>query len=162
MEYITCYSAPVVHWSLLPASRPVSREILIERNIKRQTGSALYVFSLLEWSVLCTARGVHTEHSNSPQTRKGDPIRENKRTMYGMNAQLTRICISGKAIKECSSIPNPPRVVLLSLLLRLILLPGCLYLPLLRCPAYCMLLLRPVPGTWPICQQSTPPPLWFS
>jgi hypothetical protein len=48
VEYIPCYGAPAVHWSLLPATRLASRKILIEQNIKRQTGPALYVISLLD------------------------------------------------------------------------------------------------------------------
>jgi hypothetical protein len=47
MEYIPCYGAPAEHWGLLPAIRLASREILIEQNIKKQTGQALCVFSLL-------------------------------------------------------------------------------------------------------------------
>jgi hypothetical protein len=47
VEYITCYNALTVHWDLLPATRLASRKILIEQNIKRRTGPALYVFSLL-------------------------------------------------------------------------------------------------------------------
>jgi hypothetical protein len=47
VEYIPCYSARAVHWVLLPVSRLVSRKILNEQNIKRRTGQALCVFSLL-------------------------------------------------------------------------------------------------------------------
>ncbi len=47
VEYVPCYSAPGVRWSLLPATRLASRKMLIEQNIKRRTGPALYVFSLL-------------------------------------------------------------------------------------------------------------------
>jgi hypothetical protein len=42
VEYIPCYSAPALHWGLLPATRLASRIILIEQNIKR-TGPALCV-----------------------------------------------------------------------------------------------------------------------
>jgi hypothetical protein len=52
VEYIPCFVAPVVHWGLLPATRLASRKILTEHNIKRQTGPALYVFSLLGYSHL--------------------------------------------------------------------------------------------------------------
>ncbi len=47
VEYVPYYSAPGVRWSLLPATRLASRKILIEQNIKRRTGPAPYVFSLL-------------------------------------------------------------------------------------------------------------------
>jgi hypothetical protein len=47
MEYIPCYSVPAVHWGLLPATRLTSGKILIRQNIKRQTGPALCVLSLL-------------------------------------------------------------------------------------------------------------------
>jgi hypothetical protein len=47
MEYIPCYGAPAEHWGLLPATKLASRKILIEQNIKRRTGPALFVFSLL-------------------------------------------------------------------------------------------------------------------
>jgi hypothetical protein len=47
MEYIPCYDPPAEHWGLLPATRLASRKILIEQNIKRQTGPALCVFCLL-------------------------------------------------------------------------------------------------------------------
>jgi hypothetical protein len=43
VEYIPCYSAPALHWGLLPATRLASREILIEQNIKKQTGPSLCV-----------------------------------------------------------------------------------------------------------------------
>jgi hypothetical protein len=42
VEYIPCYSAPAVHWGLLPATGLASRKILIEQNIKRRTGPELY------------------------------------------------------------------------------------------------------------------------
>jgi hypothetical protein len=51
MEYIPSYCAPAVHWGLPPATRLVGRKILMEQNIKRRTGTALYIFSLL---------GIHT------------------------------------------------------------------------------------------------------
>jgi hypothetical protein len=47
VEFIPCYSATAVYWGLIPVTRLASRKILIEQNIKRQTGPALYVFSLL-------------------------------------------------------------------------------------------------------------------
>jgi hypothetical protein len=47
VEYITCHSAPALHWGLLPATRLASRKIAIEQNVKSRTGPALYVFSLL-------------------------------------------------------------------------------------------------------------------
>jgi hypothetical protein len=47
MEHIPWYYAPVVYRDLLPATRLACRKILIEENIKRRTGPALYVFSLL-------------------------------------------------------------------------------------------------------------------
>jgi hypothetical protein len=47
VEYIPCYSAPAVHRGLLHATRLASRKILLEQKIKRQTGPALYVGSLL-------------------------------------------------------------------------------------------------------------------
>jgi hypothetical protein len=43
LEYIPCYGGPAEHWGLLPATRLASREILIEQNIKKQTGPALCV-----------------------------------------------------------------------------------------------------------------------
>ncbi len=45
MEYIPCYSAPALYWSLLPAARLASRIILIEQNINR--ASTMY---LVSWS----------------------------------------------------------------------------------------------------------------
>jgi hypothetical protein len=47
VEYIPCYGALAEHWGLLPATRLASRKILIEQNIKKRTGPALCVFSLL-------------------------------------------------------------------------------------------------------------------
>ncbi len=47
MEYIPCNSAPAVHWGLLAVTRLGSRKILIKLNIKKRTGPALYIFSLL-------------------------------------------------------------------------------------------------------------------
>jgi hypothetical protein len=41
VEYIPCYSAPAVHWGLLPVTRLASRKMLIEQNIKKQTGRSL-------------------------------------------------------------------------------------------------------------------------
>jgi hypothetical protein len=41
LEYIPCYSAPELHWYLLPATRLASRKI--EQNIKKWTGPALCV-----------------------------------------------------------------------------------------------------------------------
>jgi chromosome condensin MukBEF MukE localization factor len=43
VEYIPCCTAPVEHWSLLPATGLASRNILIEKNIKKPTGPALCV-----------------------------------------------------------------------------------------------------------------------
>jgi hypothetical protein len=43
VEYIPCYGGPAEHWGPLPATRPASRKILIERNIKKRTGPALCV-----------------------------------------------------------------------------------------------------------------------
>jgi hypothetical protein len=43
VEYIPCYSAPAVHWGLLPATRLASRKILVKQNIKKRTGPALCV-----------------------------------------------------------------------------------------------------------------------
>ncbi len=45
VEYIPCYSAPELHWDLLPATRLASMKILIEQNIKKRTGPALCVLS---------------------------------------------------------------------------------------------------------------------
>jgi hypothetical protein len=42
VEYIPSKSAPALHWGLLAATRLASREILIEQNIKKQTGPTLY------------------------------------------------------------------------------------------------------------------------
>jgi hypothetical protein len=47
VRYIPCYGAPAEQWGPLPVSRLASRKIPIEKNIKRWTGPALYVFSLL-------------------------------------------------------------------------------------------------------------------
>jgi hypothetical protein len=47
MEYIPCSSAPALHCGLLPATRLAGRKILIELNMERLTGPALYLFSLL-------------------------------------------------------------------------------------------------------------------
>jgi hypothetical protein len=38
VEYIPCYSAPAVHWSLLPVTRLASRKILIEQKSKSGQG----------------------------------------------------------------------------------------------------------------------------
>ncbi len=57
VEYIPCYSAPALHWGLLPATRLASREILIEQNIKKRTGPSLCVLC-----GLASGRPVH-EHS---------------------------------------------------------------------------------------------------
>jgi hypothetical protein len=74
MEFILCYGAPTEHWGLLPATKLASRKILIGRNIKRRTGPALCVFSLLGrdslfriHSGLCTGT---VQHSNFCNTRK--------------------------------------------------------------------------------------------
>ncbi len=44
LEYIPCYGGPAEHWGPLPATRPASRKIIIEQNIKKRTGPALCVF----------------------------------------------------------------------------------------------------------------------
>ncbi len=60
VEYIPCFSAPELHWDLLPATRLASRNILIEQNIKKQTGTALCVYNLLGlYSVQCTVYTVY-------------------------------------------------------------------------------------------------------
>jgi hypothetical protein len=41
VEYILCYSAPAVHWGLLPVTRLANRKILIGKNIKIRIGPAL-------------------------------------------------------------------------------------------------------------------------
>ncbi len=43
VEYIPFYSAPAVYCGLLPVIRLASRKIVIEQNIKKQTGPALCV-----------------------------------------------------------------------------------------------------------------------
>jgi hypothetical protein len=53
VEDIPCYSAPAVHWDLLPVTRLASRKKLIEQNIKKRTGPAL--------CVLCDLKGVSHE-----------------------------------------------------------------------------------------------------
>jgi hypothetical protein len=50
VEYIPCYFAPELHCGFLPATRLASRKILIEQNIKKWTGPALYV----QYSVVST------------------------------------------------------------------------------------------------------------
>jgi hypothetical protein len=63
-EYIPCYSAPAVHWCLLPATRLASRKVLIEENIKKWTGAALCVLcGLLD----TPQRGMFTYELSSPQ-----------------------------------------------------------------------------------------------
>jgi hypothetical protein len=48
LEYIPCYCAPAEHWGPLPVIRQTNRKILIEQNIKRRTGPALYyMYNLL-------------------------------------------------------------------------------------------------------------------
>jgi hypothetical protein len=60
MEYIPSYCAPAVHWGLPPATRLVGRKILMEQNIKRLTGPALYIFSLLGIHIHCMGILVNT------------------------------------------------------------------------------------------------------
>ncbi len=43
VEYIPCLSAPAVDWGFLPATGLASRIILIEQNIKKRTGPALWL-----------------------------------------------------------------------------------------------------------------------
>ncbi len=43
VEYIPCCTAPALHWCLLPATRLASRKILMEQNIKKRTGPALWL-----------------------------------------------------------------------------------------------------------------------
>ncbi len=45
VQYMPCYSAPAVHWGLLPAPWLASRETLIAQSIKKRTGPALCVCS---------------------------------------------------------------------------------------------------------------------
>ncbi len=45
VEYIPCYSALSVHWSLLPVSRLTSREILTEQNIKNRASTQVHTTS---------------------------------------------------------------------------------------------------------------------
>ncbi len=40
---LICTSSPLVHWGFLPATRIASRKILIEQNIKKRTGPALWL-----------------------------------------------------------------------------------------------------------------------
>jgi hypothetical protein len=49
MEYIPCYSAPAVHWGLLPVTRLASRKILNEQNIKG--GQGQHSGYLASWSL---------------------------------------------------------------------------------------------------------------
>jgi hypothetical protein len=42
VEYIPGLSALAVHWGFLPATELARRKILIERNIKKRTGPALW------------------------------------------------------------------------------------------------------------------------
>jgi hypothetical protein len=71
VKYIPCCTAPAVHWGLLPATRLASREILIEQNIKKRTGSALWLLcglagadlifqwiGMVEYIPCCTAPAV--------------------------------------------------------------------------------------------------------
>jgi hypothetical protein len=51
VEYIPSYSAPAEHWGLLPATRLASRIILIEQNIKKLTGPALWLLFGFECEV---------------------------------------------------------------------------------------------------------------
>jgi hypothetical protein len=68
LEYIPCYDGPAEHWGLLPATRLTRREILIEQNIKKQTGSSLCVLCgpnsqpRTNWLILfvCTVLYIHT------------------------------------------------------------------------------------------------------
>ncbi len=74
VEYIPCFSAPELHWDLLPATRLASRNILIEQNIKKQTGTALCVYNLLGlYSVQCTVCTVYIywHWQTTQQTLKG-------------------------------------------------------------------------------------------
>jgi hypothetical protein len=79
VEYIPSYSAPAEHWGLLPATRLASRKILIEQNIKRRTGPALCVFSLLgPWTVVVNSpvNSVYTAPCthNKPPPRQYSPL----------------------------------------------------------------------------------------
>jgi hypothetical protein len=67
MEYIPCCTAPAEHWGLLPATRLASR-----KNIKRQTGPALCVFSLLGSQCLgYTAKETDSGPRITPRTDSG-------------------------------------------------------------------------------------------
>ncbi len=99
VEYILCYGGPAEHWGPLPATRQASRKILIEQNIKKRTGPALwllcgniksapasldrssgrpalYVFSLLDHHIrllLCTVRHGSAAVGDGTESR-GKPI----------------------------------------------------------------------------------------
>jgi hypothetical protein len=59
MEYIPYYGAPTVHQGPLSVIRLDNRKILIEQNIKRETGPALYYIyiSSLYITQLLSSRG---------------------------------------------------------------------------------------------------------
>jgi hypothetical protein len=60
MEYIPCCTASAEEGGLLPASRLASKNILIEKNIKKQTVPALCVYR--------SKRGGAHKHSGFKQT----------------------------------------------------------------------------------------------
>ncbi len=71
VEYIPCLSAPTVHWGFLPATGLASRIILIEQNIKKRTGPALWLLCGTEhkWGICqCPSSDVPCVHT-SPEVR---------------------------------------------------------------------------------------------
>ncbi len=58
--YSPCFSAPAVYWSFLPATGLASRIILIEQNIKKRTGPALWLLCVRDTYSANFTRVQHT------------------------------------------------------------------------------------------------------
>jgi hypothetical protein len=58
VEYILCYGGPAEHWGPLPATSLASRKILIEQNIKKRTGPALWLLYGWEYTPPYPSTGI--------------------------------------------------------------------------------------------------------
>ncbi len=71
VEYILSYGGPAEHSGPLPATRLASRKILIEQNIKKQTGPALSVLcvhNILDYMQILYRQESDLAISSSPVT----------------------------------------------------------------------------------------------